>query len=86
MRGYGWEPIFVEGEEPKSMHKKMALALDKAIEKIKKIQKLAREKGVDARPVWPMIVLASPKGWTGPKEVDGKQIEALSEHIKCQFL
>ena len=75
MKGYGWEPIFVEGDESKSMHKKMARALDKAIEKIKKIQKLAREKGVEKRPIWPMIVLASPKGWTGPKEVDGKQIE-----------
>ena len=75
MKGYGWEPIFVEGDESKSMHKKMARALDKAIEKIKKIQKDAREKGVQTRPIWPMIVLASPKGWTGPKEVDGKQIE-----------
>ncbi len=73
--GMGWEPIFVEGSEPMDMHKKMAAAMDEAIEKIKAIQKDARENGNKTRPVWPMIVLRAPKGWTGPKVVDGKQIE-----------
>lgn len=73
--GCGWEAIFVEGDDPKIMHKKMAVAMDKCIEGIKKIQKDFREKKSSVRPIWPMIVLRTPKGWTGPKEVDGKQIE-----------
>ncbi len=74
-RGCGWEPIFVEGSDPEPMHQAMAAALDRAIADIKAIQKAAREKGVTERPRWPMIVLRSPKGWTGPKVVDGQQIE-----------
>ena len=74
-KGCGWEPFFVEGDEPEKMHKLMAEAVDKCIEKIQKIQKDARENGVTERPVWPMIVLRTPKGWTGPKVVDGQQIE-----------
>jgi xylulose-5-phosphate/fructose-6-phosphate phosphoketolase len=74
-RGCGWEPIFVEGSEPGPMHKAMAAAMDKAIESILTIQKTAREDGVTARPRWPMIVFRSPKGWTGPIEVDGSPIE-----------
>jgi xylulose-5-phosphate/fructose-6-phosphate phosphoketolase len=74
-RGCGWEPIFVEGSEPGPMHKAMAAAMDKAIESILTIQKAAREDGVTARPRWPMIVFRSPKGWTGPIEVDGSPIE-----------
>lgn len=74
-KGCGYEPIFVEGTEPMDMHKKMAAALDYAIEKIKNIQKNARENNDATRPVWPMIVLRTPKGWTGPKIVDGKEIE-----------
>lgn len=73
--GCGWEPYFVEGDDPMTMHKKMAETLDTVIEKIRVIQKNARENNDPTRPVWPMIVLRTPKGWTGPKEVDGKKIE-----------
>lgn len=73
--GCGWKPYFVEGDEPMEMHKKMAATLDKCIEEIRRIQKNAREKGKTERPFWPMIVLRTPKGWTGPKVVDGQQIE-----------
>jgi xylulose-5-phosphate/fructose-6-phosphate phosphoketolase len=74
-RGYGWAPYFVEGHEPALMHEAMARALDLAIEAIKKIQHDARTAGNTVRPRWPMIVLRSPKGWTGPKVVDGLPIE-----------
>jgi len=74
-RGCGWIPIFVEGDDPETMHELMAEALDQAIEDIKQIQKNARESNDPTRPRWPMIVLRSPKGWTGPKEVDGLQNE-----------
>lgn len=74
-RGCGWTPIFVEGHEPTLMHEAMATALDDAIEQIRKIQNDARATGKAERPRWPMIVLKSPKGWTGPKEVDGLQIK-----------
>ncbi len=74
-RGCGWDPYFVEGHEPDTMHELMAGTLDKAIEAIRRIQSAARAKGNVARPRWPMIVLRSPKGWTGPKVVDGLQIE-----------
>ena len=74
-RGCGWEPIFVEGSEPMEMHRKMADAMDACITKILDIQQKAREENVKGRPIWPMIVLRSPKGWTGPKEIDGKIIE-----------
>ncbi len=73
--GMGWEPHFVEGSEPMEMHKKMAEALDDCIEKIQAIQKHARETGDTTRPVWPMIVLRSPKGWTGPDYVNGDKVE-----------
>ena len=75
MRGYGWTPIFVEGHEHRPMHVAMAAALDTAIGEIKRIQQDARQHGNTVVPSWPMIVLASPKGWTGPKFVDGKKIE-----------
>lgn len=75
LRGCGWTPYFVEGDEPKSMHEAMAAATDTAVSQIKKIQQDARDQGKFTRPRWPMIVLNSPKGWTGPKIVDGKQIE-----------
>ncbi len=74
-KGCGWKPYFVEGDEPMAMHRKMAETLDVVIEEIKEIQRKAREEGCKERPVWPMIVLRTPKGWTGPKVVDGKQIE-----------
>lgn len=70
--GYGYEPIFVEGSDPEPMHQAMAAALDGALEKIRAIQEKARATGDASRPRWPMIVLRTPKGWTGPKEVDGK--------------
>ena len=75
LSGYGWEPHFVEGDDPMNMHQLMSETLDRVIEKIKNIQKDARENGVRERPHWPMIVFRSPKGWTGPKEVDGLPVE-----------
>lgn len=74
-RGYGWTPIFVEGSEPELMHQLMAAALDEAVNQIKQIKSKAAELGNETRPRWPMIVLRSPKGWTGPKVVDGLQVE-----------
>jgi len=74
-RGYGWTPLFVEGDEPQLMHEAMAGALDTAVEHIKAIQEDARARGNLSRPRWPMIILNSPKGWTGPKVVDGLQVE-----------
>lgn len=73
--GYGYEPHFVEGSDPEAMHQVMATTLDTVIEKIKAIQYDARTKGVTRRPTWPMIVLRTPKGWTGPKQVDGLKTE-----------
>ncbi len=75
LRGCGWTPLFVEGHEPALMHEAMATALDTAVQQIREIQRDARTTGHAVRPRWPMIVLNSPKGWTGPKEVDGLQIE-----------
>ncbi|MCZ7648899.1 MAG: phosphoketolase family protein [Planctomycetota bacterium] len=74
-RGYGYTPYFVEGHEPEPMHRKMAETLDKVVAEIRAIQREARAKGFKRRPSWPMIVLRTPKGWTGPKEVDGKPTE-----------
>jgi xylulose-5-phosphate/fructose-6-phosphate phosphoketolase len=77
--GYGHKPYFVEGEDPETMHQKMAETLDAIVEEIREIQRQARATGTapsDAvRPRWPMLVLRSPKGWTGPKSVDGKKTE-----------
>ena len=73
--GCGWEAIFVSGSSHEEMHKKMAEALDSCIEKIKEIQKKARTTAHYERPFWPMIVLRTPKGWTGPEWVDDKEIE-----------
>ncbi|MBA3936706.1 MAG: phosphoketolase family protein [Planctomycetes bacterium] len=75
LRGYGWDPLYVEGHEPALMHQAMAATLDIAIERIGAIQGNARAHGDPSRPRWPMIVLVSPKGWTGPKVVDGLQVE-----------
>ena len=75
MRGYGWEPMFVEGDDPAKMHPLMATVLDQAIQRIRSIQESARQSKNAERPTWPMIVLNSPKGWTGPKVVDGQKIE-----------
>ncbi|YAI82869.1 MAG: phosphoketolase family protein [cyanobacterium endosymbiont of Rhopalodia sterrenbergii] len=74
-RGYGYKPYFVEGSDPEVMHQKMAATLEAAITEIKQIQQEAYSSGTAIRPMWPMIVLRSPKGWTGPKQVDGKKVE-----------
>lgn len=73
--GYGYEPIFVEGDEPMTMHRLMSKKLDYAMDKIAKIQQHARSNNDATRPKWPMIILRTPKGWTGPKVVDGHKIE-----------
>ena len=75
LRGYGYCPYFVAGHDPEPMHQLMAATLDTVVEKIRAIQRDARENGFSKRPEWPMIVLDSPKGWTGPKIVDGVQVE-----------
>ena len=74
-RGCGWTPYFVEGDDPETMHELMATTLERAIEDIRQFQTTARASKNPSRPRWPMIVLRSPKGWTGPKIVDGLQIE-----------
>jgi xylulose-5-phosphate/fructose-6-phosphate phosphoketolase len=74
-RGYGYTPYFVEGHDPETMHQLMAATLDRVIAEIRRIQSDARTGGVTTRPRWPLIVFASPKGWTGPKEVDGLPVE-----------
>ncbi|MDT8840808.1 phosphoketolase family protein [Paraburkholderia fungorum] len=73
--GYGHKPYFVEGDDPDTMHQQMAATLEQCVGEIRAIQQHARESNDAARPRWPMIVLRSPKGWTGPKEVDGHQVE-----------
>ena len=75
LRGYGWTPYFVEGDDPMLMHQQMAEALDSVVQEIKRVQSNARHNNDTTRPRWPMIVLNSPKGWTGPKVLDGKQVE-----------
>ena len=75
MRGYGYEPHFVEGDDPKVMHGLMAKTLEKAINDIRDIQHRARSKRFSKRPTWPMIVMRTPKGWTCPKTIDGKRTE-----------
>jgi xylulose-5-phosphate/fructose-6-phosphate phosphoketolase len=75
LRGCGWAPLFVEGDDPDTMHELMARAMDSAIEDIGRMQNIARNQDDATRPRWPMIVLRSPKGWTGPKVVDGLPIE-----------
>ncbi|BDA68155.1 hypothetical protein CAL7716_023210 [Calothrix sp. PCC 7716] len=73
--GYGYHPYFVEGSDPETVHQLMAATLDTAIREIKEIQEDARKNGFKERPQWPIIILRTPKGWTGPKEVDGKKAE-----------
>ena len=75
LRGYGWEPVVVAGDDPMQVHADLAGALDGALDRIRDIQRNARENGDLTRPRWPMLVLRTPKGWTGPKEVDGKPVE-----------
>jgi len=83
--GYGYTPYFVEGSDPDAMHQRMAATLDTVISEIKTIQRDARSNGVTARPRWPMIVLRSPKGWTGPKEVDGQKTEGYWRSHQVPF-
>ncbi len=75
LRGYGYAPYFVEGDQPETMHQLMAATLDRVVAEIKRIQAEARSKGFTGHPRWPMIVLRTPKGWTGPKVVDGLPVE-----------
>jgi xylulose-5-phosphate/fructose-6-phosphate phosphoketolase len=78
VRGYGWNPLFVEGHEPEAMHRAMAAAMDQAVAQILAIRQQARSSSGEAiRPAWPMIVLRSPKGWTGPAELHGKKLEGF---------
>jgi len=86
MRGCGWTPYFVEGDDPVLMHELMASQMEKAIEEIQHIQAKARKERVVTRPRWPMIVLRSPKGWTGPKVVDGLQVEGTSRAHQVPLL
>ena len=76
-KGYGWTPHFVEGDDPELMHQQMAKTLETCVLEIRRIQEQARKSGQPIRPRWPMIVLRSPKGWTGPKEVDGHKVEGF---------
>ena len=73
--GYGYQPWIVEGADPEQMHQQMAAALDGIFDAIAAIQRRARSEGVSERPRWPVLILASPKGWTGPKTLDGKRLE-----------
>ena len=75
MRGYGYEPFTIEGSDPAVMHQQMAAVMDTMLDRIGSIQKAAREEGNTERPCWPMLIMKTPKGWTGPKFVDGKPIE-----------
>ena len=75
MRGYGYEPHFVVGDDPMAVHEEMASTLDRVLDDIQAIQRAARESGATDRPAWPMIVLRNPKGWTGPHTVDGLEVE-----------
>jgi len=73
--GYGWTPYLVEGNDPELMHQRMASVMEQCVLEIRRVQEEARSSGKAARPRWPMIVLRSPKGWTGPAEVDGHKVE-----------
>jgi xylulose-5-phosphate/fructose-6-phosphate phosphoketolase len=83
--GYGYKPYFVEGSEPEMMHQLMAKTLDKTISEIRSIQRNSRKNGKARRPQWPMIILRTPKGWTGPKEVDGKKTEGFWRSHQVPF-
>ena len=74
-KGYGWVPFYVEGTDELEIHQKMAEVFDEVITRIQEIQKMAREKNITERPLWPMIILRTLKGWTGPTQIDGKKIE-----------
>ena len=84
-KGYGYRPHFVEGSDPEEMHRKMAATVDGIVSEIRAIQKQARQDGVESRPLWPMIILRSPKGWTGPREVDGLKTEGFWRSHQVPF-
>ena len=88
LRGCGWAPLFVEGDDPDTMHERMATVMEAAIEAIRQIRSSARARNIAARPRWPVIVLRSPKGWTGPKFVDGLQIEGTfrAHQVPCWWI
>lgn len=75
--GYGWKPYFVEGDDPELMHEKMARVMEECVLEIRELQNQARASGKATRMIWPMIILRSPKGWTGPKEVNGNKVEGF---------
>ncbi|MER5860993.1 phosphoketolase family protein [Streptomyces sp900105245] len=75
LRGYGHDPLYVEGDDPAEVHRALAAALDESLDRIARAQRAARAEGTAERPAWPMIVLRTPKGWTGPAEVDGEPVE-----------
>src|SRR5688572_26357652 len=83
--GYGYTPLFVEGDDPATMHQKMAATLDAAINEIRTQQRVARRSNQPVRPRWPMIVLRSPKGWTGPKEIKGHKVEGYWRSHQVPF-
>ena len=85
LRGYGYTPYFVEGSDPTLMHRKFAATLDRCLDEIAEHQRRAREEGSTERPRWPMIVLVSPKGWTGPKTVDGVKVEGTWRSHQVPF-
>jgi xylulose-5-phosphate/fructose-6-phosphate phosphoketolase len=84
-RGYGYTTHFLEGDDPMSMHERMAATLESMLAEIRAIQKRAREEGKSERPRWPMLILRTPKGWTGPKVVDGKQVEGTWRSHQVPF-
>ena len=83
-RGYGWTPHFVEGDDPMTMHALMAATMERCVQEIRRIQAEARRTGKAVRARWPMIVLRSPKGWTGPKKVGGKRSRATGARTRCR--
>src|SRR5690242_887876 len=83
--GYGYKPYLVEGSEPVVMHRLMAATLDQVFDDIAEIQNAARQGGARARPIWPMVILKTPKGWTGPKEVDGLKTEGFWRSHQVPF-
>jgi xylulose-5-phosphate/fructose-6-phosphate phosphoketolase len=85
LRGYGHTPYLVEGDDPATMHQQFAATLDRCLDEIAEAQRRARDEGIVERPRWPMIVLASPKGWTGPEVVDGLQVEGTWRSHQVPF-
>ena len=84
MRGYGYHPYFVEGDDPATLHPLLAATLDNVVADIRRIQNEARTKGIPTRPRWPMIVFKTPKGWTGPKSVDGLPVEGTYRRTRSR--